>query len=34
MQLPTAGELWNKQQALKNELKQNPLTSNSQQTTP
>jgi ABC-type antimicrobial peptide transport system permease subunit len=25
--MPTAGELWNKQQALKNELKQNPLTS-------
>jgi putative ABC transport system permease protein len=25
--MPTTGELWNKQQALKNELKQNPLTS-------
>lgn len=25
--LPTTGELWNRQQALKNELKQNPLTS-------
>lgn len=25
--MPTKGELWNKQQALKNELKQNPLTS-------
>jgi putative ABC transport system permease protein len=25
--VPTTGELWNKQQALKNELKQNPLTS-------
>jgi putative ABC transport system permease protein len=26
--MPAKGELWNKQQALKNELKQNPLTSN------
>jgi hypothetical protein len=26
--MPITGELWNKQQALKNELKQNPLTSN------
>jgi ABC-type antimicrobial peptide transport system permease subunit len=26
--MPIKGELWNKQQALKNELKQNPLTSN------